>query len=133
MNTMKLKELFRDVQLRMAALILAEQTYKVIENPGDDELYAQETGMRKLAYGIFNNDALTLMYGHYCRRLGQPLPKPGETVLYYDPLDDHRPKPAKVIESKDSTTLEQPKMIKCECEGQVLKLQDQHIYRLLYW
>jgi len=111
---MNVKQLFRDYQLKEAALLLAERCLQLGESP------------------VFKNPALKTMYDYYSSRLVQPLPKPGDTVLFYDPIDDQF-KPAKVVESRDSMSLDQPKLIKCECEGQTLKLQDQHIYRLLYW
>lgn len=112
---MDVKELFKDHSLKKAALLLAERCLQLGETP------------------VFKNHDLKALYDHYCHKLDRPLPKPGETVFFYDPLDDHRPKPARVIESRDSTTLDRPKLVKCECEGQVLELKDQHIYLLLYW
>jgi len=111
---MSIKDLFRDYQLKEAALLLAERCLQLGESP------------------VFSNHDLKALYDYYCHKLGQPLPKPGDTVLCYDPIDDQF-KPAKVVESRDSRTLDQPKLIKCECDDQVLELQDRHIYLLLYW
>lgn len=112
---MNIKEIFRDYQLKHEALLLAEQHYQFRETPK-----------------VFSNYGLKTLYDYYCHKLDQPLPKPGETVLYYDPIDD-QPKPSRVIESLDSTTVDQPKRVMFECEEQTLELQDRHIYLLLYW
>jgi len=130
---MNVKQLLKDYQLKKAALLLAEKRFQLRENPGDDTLFEQTVGMVHMAYEVFNNYGLKALCDYYCHKLDQPLPKSGETVLYYDPLDDHQPKQARVIESLDSTTLDRPKLVKCECDGQVLEIQDQHIYLLLYW
>ena len=112
---MDVKQLFADYSLKTAALFVAERCLQLGENP------------------VFNNRDLKAMYDYYICQLDQPLPKPGQVVLYYDPLDDHRPKPARVIESLDSMTLDRPKLVRCECDDQILELQDRHIYLLLYW
>jgi len=111
---MNVKQLFRDYQLKEAALLLAERCLQLGESP------------------VFKNPALKAMYDYYSSRLVQPLPKPGDTVLCYDPIADQL-KPAKVVESWDSMSLDRPKLVKFECGGQVLELQDRHIYLLLYW
>ena len=113
---MDVKELFKDHSLKKAALLLAERCLQLGEPPV-----------------VFKNHDLKALYDYYIFKLGRPLPKPGEMVLYYDPLEDHQPKQAKVVESLDSATLDRPKRIRCECDDQVLELQDQHIYLLLYW
>jgi len=130
---MNVKKLLENELLKKAALLLAEQRLQLMENPGDDLGFAQAVGMTQMAYELLNNYALKSLYEYYCQKLDQPLPKPGETVLYYDPIDDHQPKQARVIESRDSTTLDRPKLVKCECDDQVLEIQDRHIYLLLYW
>lgn len=131
---MNVKKLLENEFLKKAALLLAERRLQLMENPGDDMLFEQTVGMTQMAYGIVNDSyALKILYEYYCHKLDRPLPRPGETVLYYDPLDDHRPKPAKVIESRDSMSLDRPKLVKFECEDQVLELQDRHIYLRLYW
>ncbi len=129
---MTVKQLLEDHFLKRAALLLAEKRLQVLRNPGDDIGFAQAIGMTQMAYEVFDDYALKTLYDYYCHKLDK-LPKPGETVLYYDPLDDHQPKPAKVIESLDSTTIDRPKLVKFECEGQILEVQDRHIYLLLYW
>ena len=130
---MNVKKLLENEYLKKAALLLAERRLQLMENPGDDTLFEQTVGMVHLAYGAFNNYDLKALYDYYSYKLDQPLPKPGEMVLYYDPLENHQPKQAKVVKSRDSATLDRPKLVKCECEGQVLELQDRHIYLLLYW
>lgn len=131
---MNVKQLLENEVIKKAALLLAEKRLQLLQTPGDDIGFAQAVGMTQMVYEIVDNDyALKSLYDYYCHKLDQPLPKPGETVLYYDPLDDHQPKPAKVVESRDSMTLDRPKLVKCECDDQVLELQDQHIYLLLYW
>lgn len=112
---MNVKQLLTDYSLKTAALFVAERCLQLGENP------------------VFRNHDLKALYDYYYHKLDQPLPRPGEVVLYYDPLDDHRPKPARVIESRDSMTLDRPKLVRCKCDDQILELQDQHIYLLLYW
>lgn len=111
---MNIKELFKDYSLKKAALLLAERYFQLGETP------------------VFKNHDLKALYDYYISKLDRPLPKPGDTVLFYDPIDG-QPKQARVIESWDSMTLDRPKLVKCECEEQVLELKDQHIYLLLYW
>lgn len=130
---MNVKQLLKDYSLKKAALLLAEKRLQLMGHSGDDIGFAQAIGMTQMAYELFDDYALKTLYDYYCHKLGRPLPRSGETVFYYDPLDDHRPKPAKVVESLDSATLDRPKLVKCECEGQVLEIQDRHIYLLLYW
>ena len=131
---MHVKQLLENEVMKKAALLLAEKRLQLLRTPGDDIGFAQAVGMTQMAYEVVDNDyALQSLYDYYCQKLDEPLPEPGETVLYYDPLDDHRPKPAHVVEVLDSTTLDRPKLVKFECEGQVLEVQDRHIYLLLYW
>ena len=130
---MNVKQLLENQLLKNAALLLAEKRIQLLQTPGDDIGFAQAIGMTQMAYELFDDYALKTLYDYYCHKLGRPLPRSGETVFYYDPLDGHRPKPAKVVESLDSATLDRPKLVKFECEGQVLEVQDRHIYLLLYW
>jgi len=126
---MNVKQLLENPLLKKAALLLAEKRLQLLRTPGDDIGFAQAVGMTQMAYEVVDNDyALQTLYDYYCHKLGRPLPRSGETVFYYDPLDDHRPKPANVVEA-----LDRPKLVKFECEGQVLEVQDRHIYLLLYW
>src|SRR5690606_18196091 len=130
---MNVKKLLENETLKRAALLLAEKRFQLMENPGDGMLFEQTIGMVHMAYGVVDDGyALKTLYDYYVRQLGRPLPKPGDAVLYYDPMGG-QPKPAKVVESLDSTTLDQPKLVRCECGGQVLELQDRHIYLRLYW
>lgn len=126
---MYIKTLFKDIQLKRAALLLAEQQRKVKEKPGDDLLFAQVAGMIQMAHEIFNNYDLKLLCEHYSYKLDQELPKPGEKVLFYDPTNIHQPKLAKVT---DST--EWPRWVRIEYEDdRTFELTDRDIYLLLYW
>src|SRR5690606_9731788 len=107
---MDVKELLKDYSLKKAALLLAERRLQLMENPGDDTLFEQTVGMVHMAYGVFNNYGLKALYDYYIRQLEKPLPKPGEIVLFYDRIDG-QPKQARVIESRDSMTLDRPKMV----------------------
>ena len=125
---MNVKELFRDIQLKKAALTLAEHQRQVKEKPGDDLLFAQVVGMTQMAYELFNDYDLKALYDYYSLRLDRPIPKPGEKVLYYDPSDRHQPKLAKVV---DST--EWPRWMRVECDGTTFDVTDRDIYLFLYW
>ena len=126
---MYIKTIFKDIQLKRAALILAEQQRKLKEKPGDDMLFAQVVGMTQMAYEIFNDYDLKLLYEYYSHKLDQDLPKPGEKVLFYDPTNIHQPKLAKVT---DST--EWPRWVRIEYEDdRTFELTDRDIYLLLYW
>lgn len=125
---MSIKELFRDVQLKKAALILAEQQRRLKESPGDDLLFAQVVGMTQMAYEILNDYDLKIIYDYYCLRLDQPVPKPGEKVLYYDPSDRQQPKLARVVESS-----EWPKWVRVECDDTTFDVTDRDVDLFLYW
>lgn len=125
---MYIKTLFKDVQLKRAALLLAEQRRKLKENPGDDTLFAQVVGMTQMAYEIFNDYDLKLLYEYYCLRLDQPVPKPGEKVLFYDPTNIHQPKLAKVVESSDW-----PKWVRIEYDDRTFDVTDRDVDLFLYW
>lgn len=125
---MNIKTLFKDFQLKRAALILAEHQRQLKENPGDDMRFAQVVGMVQMAYELLNDYDLKLLYDYYCHRLDQPVPTPGEKVLYYDPADRHQPKLAKVIESS-----ERPKLVKIECDNETFDVTNRDIYLFLYW
>ena len=125
---MNIKTLFKDVQLKKAALILAEQQRQLKERPNDDLLFAQVVGMTQLAYELFNDYDLKFMYDYYCHRLDRPFPKPGEKVLYYDPSDRQQPKLAKVV---DST--EWPKWVRIEYDDTTFDVTDRDIDLFLYW
>src|SRR5690606_7741771 len=124
---MNVKELFRDIQLKKAALTLAEHQRQVKEKPGDDLLFAQAAGMHLMAFELLNNYDLKFMYDYYCRRLDQLMPKPGETVLYYDPMGDD-PTQARVVASTNW-----PQWVMIECDGQLLEVSGRDIYLQLYW
>src|SRR5690606_4825376 len=98
---MYIKTLFKDFQLKRAALLLAEQRHKLKENPGDDMLFAQVVGMTQMAYEIFNDYDLKLLYEYYCHKLDQEFPKPGEKVLFYDPTNINQQKQEKLIDSTE--------------------------------
>lgn len=126
---MNIKTLFKDFQLKRAALILAEQQRQLKERPNDDLLFAQVVGMTQMAYEIFNDYDLKLLYEHYCNKLDQEFPKPGEKVFFYDPTNIHQPKLATVV---DST--EWPRWVRIEYEDdKTFDLTDRDIYLLLYW
>jgi len=125
---MYIKTLFKDVQLKKAALLLAEQRRQLREKPGDDLHFAQVVGMTQLAYELFNDYDLKFLYDYYCLRLDRPFPKPGEKVLYYDPSDRQQPKLATVV---DST--EWPRWIRIECDDTTFDVTDRDIDLFLYW
>lgn len=125
---MNVKNLLENYQLKKAALLLAEQRLQLRENPGDDLALSQAIGMTQMAYEIFDDYALKTLYDHYCYQLDQPLPKPGETVLYYDPIDGHQPKTAKVVEYNDW-----PKLVKIEYNNRTIEICDRYVHLYLYW
>lgn len=125
---MNVKSLFENYSLKKAALLLAEQRLQLRESPGDDMLFEQVIGMTQMAYEIFDGYSLKALYDYYCHQLDQPLPKPGETVLYYDPIDGHQPKTAKVVEYNDW-----PKLVKIECNSRTIEICDRYVHLYLYW
>jgi len=124
---MNIKTLFKDFQLKKAALILAEQQRQLKERPNDDLLFAQVVGMVQMAYEIFNDYDLKFMHDYYRHKLDQLLPEPGETVLYYDPMGD-APKQVRVVASTNW-----PQWMLCEYDGQILEVSGRDIYLQLYW
>jgi len=124
---MNIKTLFKDVQLKKAALLLAEQQRQLKENPGDDLLFAQVVGMTQLAYELFNDYDLKFLYDYYRHKLDQLMPKPGETILYYDPMGDD-PTQARVVASTNW-----PQWVMIEFDGQIMEVSGKDIYLQLYW
>lgn len=124
---MNAKNLFGNYALKKAALLLAEQKLQLRENPGDDLALAQVTGMVQMAYEIFDVAAFETLYNYYCHQLDQSLPRPGETVLYYDPIG-HQPKQAKVVERSDW-----PKWVRVECDNRIFEVCDRYVHLHLYW
>lgn len=122
------KNFFGVYPLKKAALLLAEHKLQLEENPGDDLSLAQINGMIQMAYEIFDATAFETLYNYYCYQLDQPLPKPGETVLYYDPIDGHQPKQAKVVEHNDW-----PKWVRIKCDNRTIEVCDRFVHLHLYW